>query len=59
MEFSNRIIEDLTLIVGSGTLAFFIALAFTPWFKKQLIKFNIIIPSNIQLLYFLIASFRY
>ena len=42
MEFTlNGVIEDLTLIVGSGTLAFLIALAFTPWFKKQLIKFKI------------------
>ncbi len=37
----SSVIEDLTLIVGSGTLAFLIALALTPWFKKQLIKFRI------------------
>ena len=41
MEFNSKIIQDIILIVGSGTLAFFIALSFTPWFKKQLIKFKI------------------
>lgn len=37
----NAIIEDLALIFGSGTLAFFLALILTPWFTKQLIKFRI------------------
>lgn len=37
----NRIIEDLLIIFGSGTLAFLIALVLTPWFTKQLIKFKI------------------
>jgi phospho-N-acetylmuramoyl-pentapeptide-transferase len=32
------IVEDLTLIAGSGTLAFFISLLLTPWFTKQIIK---------------------
>ncbi len=37
----SEIVEDLILIVGSGTLAFLIALVLTPWFTKQLIKFKI------------------
>lgn len=34
----SETIEDLTLIAGSGTLAFLIAIILTPWFTKQLIK---------------------
>ncbi|MBI2634636.1 phospho-N-acetylmuramoyl-pentapeptide-transferase [Candidatus Peregrinibacteria bacterium] len=41
IEKLSRITEDLLLIAGSGTLAFFIALALTPWFTKQLYKFKI------------------
>lgn len=37
----TNIVEDLALIFGSTTLAFLIALALTPWFHKQLIKFKI------------------
>lgn len=37
----NMIVEDLILIFGSTTLAFIIAMALTPWFHKQLIKFKI------------------
>ncbi|MBT4917238.1 phospho-N-acetylmuramoyl-pentapeptide-transferase [Candidatus Peregrinibacteria bacterium] len=35
------IIADLFLILSSGVLAFVIALALTPWFTNQLIKFKI------------------
>ncbi len=38
---STRIIEDLVLIAGSGTLAFLIFLFLTPWFHRQLLKYNI------------------
>lgn len=41
IEKLSAIIEDLVLIVGSGTLAFLIALALTPWFTRQLHKFKI------------------
>lgn len=41
MEILIRVVEDLFLIFGSGTLAFLIALALTPWFTRQLIKFKI------------------
>lgn len=37
----SETITNLTLIFGSGTLAFLIALLLTPWFTKQLIKFKI------------------
>jgi phospho-N-acetylmuramoyl-pentapeptide-transferase len=37
----GNVVEDLTLIVGSATLAFLISLVLTPWFTKQLIKFKI------------------
>lgn len=37
----SSIIEDLILIVGSGTLAFIIFIILTPWFHNQLIKFKI------------------
>ncbi len=37
----SSLIGDLSLIVGSGTLSFLIALLLTPWFTKQLIKFRI------------------
>lgn len=37
----SAIIEDLVLIVGSGTLAFIIAMMLTPWFTRQLHKFKI------------------
>ncbi len=42
MKFQNlsTITENLTLIAGSGTLAFLVALALTPWFTRQLIKFK-------------------
>lgn len=43
MELGNlsKIIEDLGLIAGSGTLAFIICLFLTPWFTRQLVKFRI------------------
>ncbi|MBI4231894.1 hypothetical protein HY605_01565, partial [Candidatus Peregrinibacteria bacterium] len=41
MNSLNSVLEDLILIFGSGTLAFILALIFTPWFTKQLIKFRI------------------
>ena len=41
MESLGNIVQDLTLIVGSATLAFIISLTLTPWFTKQLIKFKI------------------
>ncbi|MFH1533931.1 MAG: phospho-N-acetylmuramoyl-pentapeptide-transferase [Nitrospirota bacterium] len=43
MEFTNysETIENLVILAGSGTLAFLISLALTPWFTKQLIKFRI------------------
>lgn len=43
MELSNysETIENLVIIAGSGSLAFLISLALTPWFTKQLIKFKI------------------
>lgn len=34
-------IEKLSLIAGTGTLAFVIALILTPWFIRQLIKFRV------------------
>jgi len=34
-------VEDLTLIAGSSTLAFLIAMSLTPWFTRQLVKFKI------------------
>ena len=37
----NTIIEDLILIVSSGTLAFIIFMVLTPWFHNQLLKFRI------------------
>lgn len=37
----GAVTQDLILIVGSGTLAFIIALAATPWFTKQLVRFKI------------------
>ncbi|MBP9771101.1 phospho-N-acetylmuramoyl-pentapeptide-transferase [Candidatus Gracilibacteria bacterium] len=37
----NTIIEDLILIVSSGTLAFIIFMILTPWFHNQLLKFRI------------------
>lgn len=37
----SAVIEDLILIVSSGTLAFLIFMILTPWFTKQLIKFKI------------------
>ncbi|MDA1060303.1 MAG: phospho-N-acetylmuramoyl-pentapeptide-transferase [bacterium] len=37
----SEIIEDLILIIGSGTVAFVLALILTPWFTNQLIKFKI------------------
>ena len=37
----SAVIEDLSLILGSATLAFLIALVLTPWFHKQLLKFKI------------------
>jgi len=37
----SAIIEDLTLIVSSGVLAFVIFMILTPWFHNQLIKFRI------------------
>lgn len=37
----SDIAQDLTLIFGSGTLAFLIALVITPWFTKQLITLKI------------------
>ncbi len=40
LEFSE-IVQDLSLIAGSGTLAFLIALALTPWFTRQLLKYRI------------------
>ncbi|MBD3360681.1 phospho-N-acetylmuramoyl-pentapeptide-transferase [Candidatus Peregrinibacteria bacterium] len=39
-EYQN-LLENLIIIVGSGTLAFIIALVLTPWFTRQLIKFRI------------------
>lgn len=43
MYFENlhETIENIILITGSSTLAFFIAILLTPWFTKQLIKFKI------------------
>ncbi|MFA6992885.1 MAG: hypothetical protein WC269_06495, partial [Candidatus Gracilibacteria bacterium] len=37
----NDIITNLFLISASGGLSFLIALALTPWFTKQLVKFKI------------------
>ena len=37
----SAIIEDLSLIAGSGTLAFLIFMALTPWFTRQLVKYKI------------------
>ncbi|MBU1152001.1 phospho-N-acetylmuramoyl-pentapeptide-transferase [Patescibacteria group bacterium] len=37
----EKTISQLILIFGSGTLAFLIALALTPWFTRQLIRFRI------------------
>lgn len=34
-------IDNLIIMSGSGTFAFFIAVILTPWFTKQLIKFKI------------------
>lgn len=41
LENLSDIIANLTLIFSSSTLAFLIALALTPWFTRQLIKFKI------------------
>ena len=41
MNYTNPIIQDLILILGSGILAFIIALIFTPWFTRLLIKYKI------------------
>ena len=41
LENLSPIGKDLLLIVGSGTLAFLIALFLTPWFTNQLIKYKI------------------
>lgn len=40
-ETLHQTIEKITLIAGSGTLAFVIAMLLTPWFHKQLIKFKL------------------
>lgn len=37
----SRIIEDLILIAGSGTLAFLVFMFLTPWFHRQLLKYRI------------------
>lgn len=37
----SAIIEDLTLILGSGILSFLIFMILTPWFHRQLIKYRI------------------
>lgn len=37
----SAIIEDLSLIAGSGTLAFLIFMILTPWFTRQLVKYKI------------------
>ncbi len=36
----SSIIGDIALIAGSSTLAFFIAMALTPWFRRQLVRFR-------------------
>ncbi|PIR55038.1 phospho-N-acetylmuramoyl-pentapeptide-transferase [Candidatus Peregrinibacteria bacterium CG10_big_fil_rev_8_21_14_0_10_36_19] len=41
MNILHQTISNLTLITGSSTIAFIIALSITPWFTKQLIKFKI------------------
>lgn len=43
MDLSNlhEVAKNFALIFGSGTLAFLLALALTPWFTKQLIKYKI------------------
>jgi phospho-N-acetylmuramoyl-pentapeptide-transferase len=40
-ETLHQTIEKITLIAGSGTLAFVIAMLLTPWFHRQLIKFKL------------------
>jgi phospho-N-acetylmuramoyl-pentapeptide-transferase len=40
-EILKTSIENLSLIVGSGTLAFLIAILLTPWFHRQLIRYKI------------------
>ena len=37
----SSIIQDLTLIFSSGTLAFLLFIILTPWFHRQLLKFRI------------------
>lgn len=37
----SALAQDLFMIVGSGTLAFIIAILLTPWFTRQLVKFKI------------------
>lgn len=35
------IIEDLFLVIGSGTLAFVVAMLLTPWFTRKLLQYKI------------------
>jgi len=37
----NETIRNMSLIFGSGTFAFLVAMGLTPWFTKQLIKYKI------------------